>query len=180
LEPPYDASVAVTLRSDKATKVPYSPNGGKAKADDPSTWGTRAEAEKKASQIVNGLGGGIGIELGDLGADTFLVGIDFDSCLDQHGNLADWAKPFLAAVPSYTEISPSGRGIKTFFLMAAEYVRAFLELVGVVNEQWGFSRSIPGERPKTDHGPGIDPRSGRGGQICLPRREISGAPNFCR
>ena len=40
--------------------------------------------------------------------------------------------------------------------MAAEYVRAFLELVGVVNEQWGFSRSIPGERPKTDHGPGIE------------------------
>jgi len=28
------------LRGDKATKVPYSPNGGKAKADDPSTWGT--------------------------------------------------------------------------------------------------------------------------------------------
>src|SRR4051812_29118851 len=55
-------------RDEKITKVPYSPRGDrKAEANDPSTWGTRAEAEARAGVIVNGAGGGIGIELGDLG-----------------------------------------------------------------------------------------------------------------
>jgi len=36
------------LRGGKPTKVPYAPLGGRAKADDPSTWGTRAEAEGRA------------------------------------------------------------------------------------------------------------------------------------
>jgi len=144
------------LRGGKPTKVPYAPDGRKAKSDDASTRGTRREAETEAARIVNGLGGGIGIELGDLNAGIFIVGIDLDSCLRTDGTLADWARPFLAVVPSYTEISPSGGGLKTFFYMAAEGVRPFLELTGVKPENWGFSRSIPGERPKTDHGPGIE------------------------
>ena len=53
------------LRGGKKTKIPYSPHGGMTKADDPSTWGCRAEAETTAKRIVNGLGGGIGIELGE-------------------------------------------------------------------------------------------------------------------
>jgi hypothetical protein len=44
------------LRSGKMTKVPYAPNGKKAKADDPATWGTRAEAEARAAKLVNGQG----------------------------------------------------------------------------------------------------------------------------
>src|SRR4051812_31063135 len=54
-------------RNGHTTKVPYSPHSGHARADDPCTWGTRSEAEARASQLVNGQGGGIGIELGDLG-----------------------------------------------------------------------------------------------------------------
>ena len=61
------------LRGEKSTKVPHSPHGGMAKSDDPSTWGTRAEAEAKAAKIVNGLGGGIGYELGDLGGSHDVV-----------------------------------------------------------------------------------------------------------
>ena len=69
-------------RGDKLTKVPYAPSGGTAKADDPATWATRAAAETRAQQLINGHGGGIGIELGDLGADTYLGGMDLDSCLN--------------------------------------------------------------------------------------------------
>ena len=142
----------------KPTKVPYAPNdGSKAKADDPSTWGSRRQAEVQAANIINGLGGGIGIELGDLGGEVFLAGIDLDSCLGEDGTLANWARPFLAAVPSYTEISPSGHGLKALFYMAAQHVRPFIQLAGVANKhQWGLSRSIPGEAAKTDHGPGIE------------------------
>src|SRR4051794_21365284 len=50
---------------DHLTKVPYQPNGRKAKANDPSTWSTRAVVEAAVPKIVTGLGGGIGLELGD-------------------------------------------------------------------------------------------------------------------
>ena len=35
------------LRGSKLTKVPYAPDGKKAKADDSTTWGTRAHGKKK-------------------------------------------------------------------------------------------------------------------------------------
>ena len=35
-------------RGDKLAKIPYAPDGRKAKADDPSTWGTRIAAETRA------------------------------------------------------------------------------------------------------------------------------------
>jgi len=62
------------LRGSKLTKVPYAPDGRKARADDPSTWGSRTAAARVARSIVNGLGGGIGIQLGHLGADMHLRG----------------------------------------------------------------------------------------------------------
>jgi hypothetical protein len=143
------------VRNGKATKVPYAPQGGKAKADDPSTWGTRAEAEAHAARIVNGSGGGVGIQLGDLGGDTFLAGIDLDSCLDEDGALAPWAAAILNAVPTYAEKSPSGRGIKAFFYIASAAVRPFLDRIGIQAGNWGCRRGVPGEDAR-DHGPAIE------------------------
>ena len=102
------------LRGGKPTKMPYAPNGGKARADDPATWGTRAEAEATAKRIVNGQGGGIGFQLGDLGDDTHVAGIDLDSCIANDDKLAPWAAATLNATPTYTERSPSGRRLKLF------------------------------------------------------------------
>ena len=84
------------LRGDKSTKVPYAPDGRRAKADDPATWGIRAAARTRAAKIVNGQGGGIGIQLGDLGADTHLCGIDLDSCIADDDALAPWAAEILS------------------------------------------------------------------------------------
>jgi putative DNA primase/helicase len=120
-------------RGGKATKVPHDPKGGRAKADDPTTWGTRAEAEARAAEIVEEQGGGIGIELGDLGGDTYLGGIDLDSCLSDEAVLAEWAAPILEVVQSYTEVSPSGHGLKAFFYVAKEHVRPFLELMRILH-----------------------------------------------
>jgi len=142
-------------RGGKPTKVPYAPGGGRGKADDPTTWGTRTEAGAKAADIVKEPGGGIGNELGDLGGDTHLAGIDLDSCLSDEGELAAWAEPLLVAVRSYTEVSPSGRGLKLFFYIATEYVRPFLELTGIANPaKWGFKRAI-GEDAR-DHRPAVE------------------------
>lgn len=100
--------------------------------------------------------GGVGIQLGDLDGDLYLAGVDLDSCLE-NGILTAWAAPILEAIQSYAEISPSGTGLKAFFYLETDHVRRFLELNGVSDPaQWGFSRSIPGERSKKDHGPGIE------------------------
>ena len=142
------------LRGGKWTKVPHDPRGGRAKADDPTTWGTRAEAEARAAEIVEKQGGGVGIELGDLGGDIHLAGLDLDSCLSDEGVLSPWAEAILAAVPSYTEVSPSGRGLKVSFYVASENVRPFLELSGIDPGQWGFKRSIG--KDARDHGPAVE------------------------
>jgi hypothetical protein len=143
------------LRGRKSTKVPYAASGKRAKADDPSSWGTRVAAETQAGKIVNGQGGGIGIQLGDLGNDVHLAGIDLDSCLRERGVLAGWAAAILNIVQSYTEVSPSGHGLKLFFYVAGEDVRPFLDRIGAQHGQWGVRRDVPGEDAR-DHGPAIE------------------------
>src|SRR4051812_35996246 len=88
-------------RNGKATKIPYSSHGGRAKADDPATWGTRADAEWMARLIVDRTGGGIGLMLGDLGDGTALCGVDLDACLSEDGIIAPWASAILNAIPTY-------------------------------------------------------------------------------
>jgi len=41
-------------RGGRPTKIPYAPDGRRAKADDPSTWGTRSAAEYRAKELING------------------------------------------------------------------------------------------------------------------------------
>ncbi len=102
----------------KPTKVPYSPRSGKAHADKPATWGSRAAAAAKAADLPCPLGiGGVGIELGDLGDGRVLAGVDLDTCRDDAGAFAPWALEVVDRFASYTEVSPSGTGAKVFFLL---------------------------------------------------------------
>jgi hypothetical protein len=143
-------------RNGKATKIPYSPHGGKAKADDPSTWGTRAEAESMARLLTKGTGGGIGIQLGDLGHGNLLLGgIDLDSCIADGGAVVPWAAAILSALPTYAEKSPSGCGVKLFFCVERGAVRPFLDRLGVNPDHWGCRRDAPGKDGR-DHGPAIE------------------------
>ena len=107
------------IRNDKPTKVPYDPNGSSgAKANDPSTWGTRAEAERRAAALE--VPGQVGIQLGELDAAYGLGGIDLDTCRDpMTGKLTPWAEDIVANYDTYTEVSPSGSGVKLFFRYAA-------------------------------------------------------------
>ena len=45
-----------------------------------------------------------------------VVGIDMDNCLDANGTVAPWAQEVIRTANSYTEISPSGRGLRIFAL----------------------------------------------------------------
>jgi putative DNA primase/helicase len=42
---------------------------------------------------------------------TPFVGVDLDDCLDEFGEVADWAQEIVRELNSYTEITPSGRGL---------------------------------------------------------------------
>ncbi len=93
-------------RGDRAawTKVPYTAHNRKARSDDPKTWRTHDQL-----QTGNGFAG-VGIMLGDA-----LQGADLDACIDEDGVLEPWAAEVVDHLDSYTEISPSGRGLKVLF-----------------------------------------------------------------
>ena len=95
-------------RNDKPTKVPYAPKtGAKAKSDTPSTWATFATA---LTAYDNGKRyDGMGYVFS--GADDDFTGIDLDKCASGDGQFETWATDIVAAMDSYTETSPSGRGL---------------------------------------------------------------------
>lgn len=92
------------LRHGKATKVPYRDKRRRASTDDPGTWSTLEELPPGDRFD------GIGLVLGD-----GLQGVDLDACIDSDGALEPWAEEVVALLDSYTEVSPSGRGLKVFF-----------------------------------------------------------------
>lgn len=88
------------------TKAPLNfRNGKSAKVNDSSTWGT-------FDQVVEAYhaGGYSGVGL-VLTKDDNIVGPDFDNCLE-NGNPKDWAVEPLTMLNTYTEISPSGLGVR--------------------------------------------------------------------
>ena len=91
----------------KMTKIPINPNTGKfAKVNDPSTWSSFQKAvEYLQSNRLNGIG------FVFTGTDPF-VGIDLDNCIDNetHG-LTPAAASAVKLFGSYTEFSPSGKGL---------------------------------------------------------------------
>jgi P4 family phage/plasmid primase-like protien len=96
------------FRHGKWTKIPYNPMhpGSRAKAGDPSTWGTFDAAW--AAYLAGGWDG-IGFEFAD---DDPYFGADIDHCL-KDGEIATWAAPIVSRLEAtYGEISPSGGGIK--------------------------------------------------------------------
>ncbi|MDP9475131.1 MAG: hypothetical protein M3R38_05470 [Actinomycetota bacterium] len=95
----------------KLDKTPFKPNhtGRMARTNDPSGWSTFDKALRIYE--ANPLFDGIGYVFGD--GDPY-VGLDFDSCLDpETGMLHEAVSQQIAEFDSYTEISPSGTGLKS-------------------------------------------------------------------
>ena len=98
------------MRDGKWTKVPVNARtGGNAKANDPTTWCTLAEAEKAAT-ADHGLG--IGFMLGD-----GWLGVDLDGVVDPAtGKITDPdVEAWLATTESYVETTPSKTGLHVIF-----------------------------------------------------------------
>jgi hypothetical protein len=98
-------------RNGKATKVPIDARSGRtASCTDPSTWATLEEAVQSSSMDTSLAG--VGYVFSD---DDPFAGIDLDDCLED-GLLVPAAREIVGWMGSYTEVSPSGRGVKIFII----------------------------------------------------------------
>lgn len=97
-----------TFRKDKWTKPPISPRSeGMASSTDPGTWAPYGAAMRYARQ--NRLPG-IGLVLTH---DAGIVAVDLDKCVGDDG-IAPWALEMVLRFSTYTELSPTGRGLHLF------------------------------------------------------------------
>ncbi len=91
-------------RGGKLTKVPYNAiTGALAESDNSATWVSFQDALTACGNYD-----GIGYVFS---ADDPYTGIDLDDCIAD-GKVAPWAEVQILAFDSYSEISPSGTGIK--------------------------------------------------------------------
>jgi hypothetical protein len=91
----------------KYDKIPCSPQHYGLSTKKVADWGDFDTAAKVLSLNPTRYSG-LGLVLTDL---TGVVGIDLDNCR-QDGQIAPWAKAIVETMGSYTEISPSGTGLR--------------------------------------------------------------------
>ena len=93
---------------DKPTKIPYNPRtGGRAMSNNPNTFTSFQEA---VNALERGSFSGLGV-----GVFDGLCAIDLDNCLSEDGTPSSLALDVITTMQSYTETSPSGRGVRIFF-----------------------------------------------------------------
>ena len=98
-------------RTNGTTKLPYQINGQLASSTDRSTWQsffnvTGAWSDSRKS--------GIGFVFT---AEDPYCGIDLDGCRNpETGEIAEWAKEIINRADTYSEVSPSGTGVKLIVL----------------------------------------------------------------
>ena len=109
-------------RNDKQTKVPYNVNGTRASVTNPMSWSSFEEAlaayeDALADHQTNPdrYGGecrysGIGFVLT---RDDPFVGVDLDHCVTD-GVIEDSAQSIVDRLDSYSEVTPSGEGLRIF------------------------------------------------------------------
>ncbi len=97
----------VTWRYENGTKVPYAAKTGeRASSTNPDTWTTYQSAIAAADTRKHD---GVGYVFSP---DDPYVGIDLDDCIDANEHLAPWAQEIVSILNSYSEVSPSGKGVK--------------------------------------------------------------------
>ncbi len=93
----------------KPKKPPFTTDGKWASVNKPETWTTFTEALQVYTQSEKYEGLGLMLTRG-------LTVIDLDNCLDSTGQLIPEAQEIVQGTSSYTEISPSGKGLHIFLL----------------------------------------------------------------
>ena len=99
------------VRDGKSTKVPVNPKTGEsADSTGAETWGSYDQAIAACEQDSRLAGVGF-----VFASDDPYCGVDLDHAIDPRtGNLKRWAEELVERLDSYTEVSPSGTGLKVF------------------------------------------------------------------
>lgn len=93
---------------ERQTKVPYSPLGGKANSANRATF---TSFDKAVAEYQKGGYSGLG-----LGIFNGFCAVDIDHCIEPDGlKISDMAQDIIDTMDSYTEVSPSGTGIRILF-----------------------------------------------------------------
>jgi putative DNA primase/helicase len=102
------------LKDGKHTKVPKQPGGSNASSTNPATWHT---LDSVRAAYHRGGFDGVGIVLTGkpLNNGLYLIGLDFDHCITADV-LDDEPRKAIELLDTYSEISPSGEGIRLFLL----------------------------------------------------------------
>lgn len=101
----------VIERDRRPTKTPINPHTGElARVNERTTWGSLEQALRACE--TNPELAGVGFVFS---ADDSFCGIDLDDCVTPATReVHPWAQALLAKLASYSEISPSGTGVKVF------------------------------------------------------------------
>lgn len=102
-------------RGDKTTKVPYQPAGSpplSASTTNSETWHSFEKVIFYTSHPSMPPGWGLGFVFSP---DDPFCGIDLDRCIEEGGNLNEEAQRWVDLFDTYTEISPSGKGVHIIF-----------------------------------------------------------------
>jgi hypothetical protein len=95
---------------DRWTKPPMQAFDEKfASVNDPETWDMLEAVQLRAKSQIGQRG--VGLMLSGL---PMLGVIDLDKCVDEKGELAEWAENLIYEAGSYAEVSPSRTGLKIF------------------------------------------------------------------
>lgn len=125
-------------KRDERGKVPYNPvTGYKAKSNDPSTF---SDFPTACGAYMSGGYNGLGI-----GIFNGISAIDIDHCITD-GNCSEMASDIIKQVGSYTEISPSGNGIRIIFTV--DKFSYNKELYYINNQNKGLEVYIAGATQK--------------------------------
>jgi putative DNA primase/helicase len=97
------------VRDGKQTKCPYNPRtGAGADSTEPTSWVPFDDAV--AALELNDRYQGVGFVFS---SEDPYCGVDLDDCIDvATGQMKDWGRDFIDLLGTYTEISPSGSGVK--------------------------------------------------------------------
>ena len=97
-------------------KIPLSCNGNYASCTDPATWSDFETASRvflRNSKICRGF---------NIATGEGLAGLDLDEVVAPDGTISETMRLFVDHLGSYTELSPSGMGLHSYFLYEQPHV----------------------------------------------------------
>lgn len=143
-------------KSGKSQKTPYLDLRWKASTSKPHQWLPFEAADALAATFQGmGLTAGVGMLLGMMpGGHDRLICVDLDAARDpETGELLPWADEVLGRFASFTEISPSGRGLHVLLTTTD----ADLDVAGLLDaKRKAHNRSWKGSAPDGGKAPGVD------------------------